>query len=156
MSLTFCRCAAGQVHRGQIGFLRCAYLFSAGAGILSPYCNMATDNWKDAHSIYDLVAKDINGEDVLLSKYEGHVVLIVNVASRCGLTDANYKQLEKLHEKYASRDPLLNILGFPCNQFASREPKSNEKVSVFSSTKYGVIFYMFAKVSRNGRDAHLL
>lgn len=79
MSLTFCRCAAGQVHRGQIGFLRCAYLFSAGAGILSPYCNMATDNWKDAHSIYDLVAKDINGEDVLLSKYEGHVVLIVNV-----------------------------------------------------------------------------
>ncbi|EEC10032.1 CEBPA: CCAAT/enhancer-binding protein alpha, putative [Ixodes scapularis] len=118
---------------------------------------MATgDKWKDACSIHDFVAEDIRGQEVPLSKYAGHVVLIVNVASQCGFTDSNYKQLQELHDKYASHNPPLSILGFPCNQFGSQEPGSNEEVAKFCSAKYNVKFDLFGKVDVNGDDAHPL
>lgn len=121
------------------------------------HLDMATgDKWKDACSIHDFVAEDIRGQEVPLSKYAGHVVLIVNLASQCGFTDSNYKQLQELHDKYASHNPPLSILGFPCNQFGSQEPGSNEEVAKFCSAKYNVKFDLFGKVDVNGDDAHPL
>uniref|UniRef100_G3MNL7 Glutathione peroxidase n=1 Tax=Amblyomma maculatum TaxID=34609 RepID=G3MNL7_AMBMU len=114
------------------------------------------DNWKDACSIYDFTAEDITGKNVSLRKYAGHVVLIVNVASRCGFTDSNYKQLQALHDKYASNDPPLSILGFPCNQFGSQEPESNVEIADFCKATYDVKFDMFAKIDVNGDGAHPL
>lgn len=96
---------------------------------------------------------DIDGQEVDLAKYKGKVVMIVNVASKCGLTP-QYEQLEALHEKYA--DQGLAILGFPANNFASQEPGSNEKIKSFCTTKYGVKFDMFAKISVKGDDKNPL
>jgi glutathione peroxidase len=94
--------------------------------------------------------KSLDGKDIDLCKYQGKVVMIVNVASRCGLTP-QYEQLEALHEKYA--DKGLAILGFPCNQFLWQEPGDAEQIKQFCSTKYGVKFDMFAKVEVNGKGA---
>lgn len=94
--------------------------------------------------------KSIDGAEVDLNDYKGKVVLVVNVASRCGLT-GQYKQLQALHEKYA--DQGLVILGFPCNQFLGQEPGSEEEIKTFCETKYGVTFPMFAKVEVNGKGA---
>jgi glutathione peroxidase len=94
--------------------------------------------------------KSLNGKDVDLSTYQGKVVLIVNVASKCGLTP-QYEQLQALHEKYA--DDGLAILGFPCNQFLSQEPGTAEQISEFCRVNYGVTFDMFAKVEVNGDGA---
>lgn len=102
-------------------------------------------------SIYDLKAQSINGEDISLSKYKGDVLLIVNTASKCGFTN-QYEGLQKLHEKY--KDKGLAILGFPCNQFGSQEPGSDEEVSTFCQKNYGVGFQMFSKVDVNGDEAH--
>lgn len=94
--------------------------------------------------------KSLNGEDVDLSKYEGKVVLIVNVASKCGLTP-QYEQLEALHKKYAGDG--LAILGFPCNQFLWQEPGTAEQIQEFCRINYGVTFDMFAKVKVKGKEA---
>ena len=94
--------------------------------------------------------KSIDGKEVDLNDYKGKVVLVVNVASRCGLT-RQYKQLQALHEKYA--DKGLVILGFPCNQFLGQEPGSEEEIKTFCETNYGVKFPMFAKVEVNGKGA---
>lgn len=102
-----------------------------------------------AASALDFKVKDIDGTDVSLSKYRGKVVLIVNVASKCGLTP-QYEELQKLHERYADRG--LAILGFPANNFLSQEPGTNEQIRQFCTTRYGVEFDMFAKVSVKGRD----
>ena len=91
--------------------------------------------------------KSLDGKPVDLSKYQGKVVLIVNVASKCGLTP-QYAGLEKLHEKYA--DKGLAILGFPANEFAGQEPGSDTEISEFCTTKYGVKFDMFSKVVVKG------
>jgi glutathione peroxidase len=100
-------------------------------------------------SALDFTVKDIDGNDVPLSKYRGRVVLIVNVASKCGLTP-QYEGLQKLHEQYA--DQGLAILGFPANNFLRQEPDTNAQIKAFCSTKYGVAFDMFTKVSVKGRD----
>ncbi|KAL1431822.1 hypothetical protein MTO96_013921 [Rhipicephalus appendiculatus] len=124
---------------------------------LSPSRDMASgENWKDACSVYDFTAEDIRGMNVSLRKYAGHVVLIVNVASRCGFTDSNYKELQALHDKYGSNDPPLSILAFPCNQFGSQEPGSNAEIEDFCKSTYNVKFDMFAKVDVNGDGAHPL
>lgn len=93
----------------------------------------------------------LDGKDVnLAEKYAGKVVLLVNVASKCGLTP-QYKQLQALHDKYA--DEGLAIVGVPCNQFNGQEPGSAEEIAEFCSSKYGVEFDMLAKVDVNGDTA---
>ncbi len=94
--------------------------------------------------------KSLDGKDVDLGKYQGKVVMIVNVASKCGFTP-QYEQLQALHEKYAKEG--LAILGFPCNQFKSQEPGTAEEIKQFCRVKYGVAFDMFAKVEVNGDGA---
>jgi glutathione peroxidase len=95
--------------------------------------------------------KTLDGEDVNpAEKYAGKVVLLVNVASKCGNTP-QYKALEALHEKYA--DQGLAIVGVPCNQFGGQEPGSAEEISEFCTSKYGVKFDLLSKVDVNGDDA---
>ena len=100
-----------------------------------------------AASMYDLTVKDIDGKDVSLSAYKGKVVLIVNVASKCGFTP-QYKALEATYEKY--KDQGFVILGFPCNQFHSQEPGTDADIKQFCTSKYGVTFPMFDKIEVNG------
>jgi glutathione peroxidase len=97
-----------------------------------------------------LTMKSLDGKDVDLGRYKGRVVLIVNVASKCGLTP-QYEQLQALHEKYA--EDGLAVLGFPCNQFLSQEPGTAEEIGQFCRVNYGVTFDMFAKVEVNGKGA---
>ncbi|CAK9805785.1 Probable phospholipid hydroperoxide glutathione peroxidase [Anthophora quadrimaculata] len=112
------------------------------------------DNYKDATSIYDFTVKNIKDEDVPLSKYEGHVCLIVNVASKCGLTATNYKELNELYDEYAESKGL-RILAFPCNQFNGQEPGTNEDICTFAD-RQKVKFDLFAKIDVNGDNAHPL
>lgn len=98
-------------------------------------------------SIYDFSVKDSNLKDVPLSEYKDKVLLIVNVASYCGLT-YQYEGLEKLYKKYKNKD--FEILGFPCNQFALQEPGSNEEIKKFCDTKYGITFKILNKINVNG------
>lgn len=100
-----------------------------------------------AQPIYDITVKDIDFKATPLSAYKGKVLLIVNVASKCGFTP-QYKSLEAAYEKY--KDKGFVILGFPCNQFGSQEPGTNEEIKNFCSTKYNVTFPMFDKIEVNG------
>ncbi len=93
--------------------------------------------------------KNIAGRDVPLDKYRGNVVLIVNVASKCGLTP-QYEQLQALHKKYASRG--LRILAFPANNFGQQEPGTNKEIQAFCTDNYGVTFDLFSKISVKGDD----
>jgi len=97
--------------------------------------------------------KDIDGQDVKLKSYRGKVLLIVNVASRCGFTP-QYAGLEMLYEKYRAQG--LVILGFPANNFLGQEPGTNEEIKSFCSARYNVTFPMFAKISVKGKDQHPL
>ncbi len=107
----------------------------------------ASPDKKDVAAALNFTMKDIDGKDVALSKYQGKVVLIVNVASECGLTP-QYADLQALHDKYAEQG--LVILGFPANEFNQQEPGSNEDIKTFCTTKYNVKFPMFAKVVVKG------
>ncbi|KQL44082.1 glutathione peroxidase [Brevibacillus choshinensis] len=104
-------------------------------------------------SVYDISVKTISGEEQTLAAYKGHVLLIVNTASKCGLTP-QYKGLQELYERY--QDQGLVVLGFPCNQFAGQEPGSEEEIAQFCDLNYGVTFPLFAKVDVNGPTAHPL
>jgi len=104
-------------------------------------------------TIYDLTAKSIDGEERPLRDYQGKVLLVVNVASQCGLTP-HYAGLEELYESF--RDRGLVVLGFPCNQFGSQEPGSEGEIKKFCETRFGVTFPMFAKVDVNGPQRHPL
>jgi glutathione peroxidase len=106
-----------------------------------------------AASVYDVPLKDIDGKDTSLKAYQGKVLLVVNVASKCGLTP-QYKALEALHEKY--KDKGFTVLGFPCNQFAGQEPGTNEEIKQFCSSKYNVSFPLFDKLEVNGPNRHAL
>ena len=101
-------------------------------------------------SIYDFEAQQINGQNVPLSQYQGKVLLIVNTASACGFTP-QFGGLEELHRQYA--DKGLVVLGFPCNQFGSQDPGSNDEIASFCQLNYGVSFPMMAKIDVNGADA---
>lgn len=94
--------------------------------------------------------KSLSGKDVELSKYKGKVLLIVNVASKCGATP-QYTQLEALHEKYNEKG--LAVLGFPCNEFGKQEPGSSEEIASFCQKNYGVKFDLFEKIDVNGDNA---
>ncbi len=102
-----------------------------------------------ASSVYDFTLPSIDGDPTPLSNYKGKVVLLVNVASRCGFTP-QYSALESLYEKY--KDQGFVILGFPANNFGSQEPGTNAEIKTFCSTKYNVTFPMFSKVSVKGDD----
>lgn len=110
-------------------------------------------NWINAKenkmSIYDINVKTIDGQEISMSKYKGKVLLIVNVASRCGFT-GQYEGLENLFKKY--KNDNFMVLGFPSNQFANQEPESNERIKDFCSINYGVSFDMFAKIDVNGEN----
>ncbi|XP_014475787.1 PREDICTED: probable phospholipid hydroperoxide glutathione peroxidase [Dinoponera quadriceps] len=111
-------------------------------------------DWDSATTIYDFHANDIEGEDVPLEKYRGNALVIVNVASNCGLTTSNYKQLQQLYDKYMTKG--LRILAFPSNQFAGQEPGTNEEILNFVQREFNVTFDMFAKIDVNGEAAHPL
>lgn len=101
-------------------------------------------------NIYDFSMINIDGKEVSLSKYKGKTLLIVNVASECGLT-YQYEGLEKLFQKYKKKDFM--ILGFPSNQFSKQEPGTNKEIKFFCTSKYDVHFDMFAKIDVNGEGA---
>ncbi|KAL6582679.1 putative phospholipid hydroperoxide glutathione peroxidase [Orobanche minor] len=115
---------------------------------------MATQS-NPPQSIHDFTVKlkdsDAKGNDVSLSSYKGKVLLIVNVASKCGLTNSNYTELTKLYEKY--KDQGLEILAFPCNQFGSQEPGTNEEIQEFACTRFKAEYPIFDKVEVNGANA---
>jgi glutathione peroxidase len=104
-------------------------------------------------SLFDVSINRLDGSPANLHDYDGKVALVVNVASKCGLTP-QYEQLEKLQESYG--DKGFTVLGFPCNQFGAQEPGSSEEIATFCSTTYGVTFPMFEKIDVNGTDRHPL
>jgi glutathione peroxidase len=106
-----------------------------------------------ADSIYDIPLKDIDGNATSLKPYQGKVLLIVNVASKCGNTP-QYAALEAAYQKYAAQG--LVVCGFPCNQFHAQEPGSAAEIKEFCTKKYGVSFPMFDKLEVNGANRHPL
>jgi glutathione peroxidase len=101
----------------------------------------------------DIALQTLDGADTSLGQYKGNALLLVNVASKCGLTP-QYAGLERLQERYAERG--FSVLGFPCNQFGGQEPGTAEEIQTFCSTTYGVTFPMFAKLEVNGQNRHPL
>ncbi len=104
-------------------------------------------------TLHDFTMKTIDGKEQSLREYEGKVVLVVNVASKCGLTP-HYEGLERLYEQHGERG--LAVLGFPCNQFGAQEPGTEAEIQAFCTSNYGVRFPMFAKIDVNGEGAHPL
>lgn len=104
-------------------------------------------------NIYDIEVQDINSKTLSLEKYKNRVMLIVNVASKCGYTE-QYEGLQKLHKEYHAKG--LSILGFPCNQFLSQEPGTNREIKSFCMSNFGVEFDMFSKIDVNGENTHPL
>jgi glutathione peroxidase len=101
--------------------------------------------------LYDVPLHTIDGQPATLRDHEGKVLLIVNVASKCGLTP-QYEGLERLHEEYAEQG--FSVLGFPCNQFLGQEPGTAEEIQEFCSITYGVTFPLFEKIEVNGEGRH--
>ncbi|NUR59174.1 MAG: glutathione peroxidase [Catenulispora sp.] len=104
-------------------------------------------------SLYDIPINTLDGKPGSLNDYAGKAVLLVNVASRCGLTP-QYEGLERLHERYADRG--FTVVGVPCNQFGGQEPGTSEEIQEFCSATYGVTFPMLEKIDVNGEDRHPL
>lgn len=104
-------------------------------------------------SLYDIPLRTLSGEPASLADHRGKALLIVNVASKCGLTP-QYAGLEQLHKAYADRG--FTVLGFPCNQFMGQEPGTSEEIATFCSATYGVTFPMFEKADVNGDGRHPL
>ena len=104
-------------------------------------------------SVYDIPVRSLDGTEASLRDYKDKVLLIVNVASKCGLTP-QYTGLEKLHEKFADRG--FSVLGFPCNQFGEQEPGSPDEIKTFCSTNYDVKFPLSEKIEVNGDGRHPL
>ena len=102
-------------------------------------------------SIYDFEANKLNGEKIKLDTFKGKTMVVVNTASKCGLTP-QYEGLESMYEKY--KDQGLVILGFPCNQFGKQEKGNADEIQEFCQVNYGVSFPMFEKIEVNGKDAH--
>jgi glutathione peroxidase len=131
----------------------CIALSTAAA--LTLIATAAADDEKDAKTdapanVYGFEVATINGEKIKLDKFSGDVLLIVNVASQCGLTDAHYKALEPLYQKH--KDQGFRVLAFPANNFGSQEPGTNAEIKTFCTDKYNVTFDLFSKVSVKGDD----
>jgi len=125
-------------------------LFGGFAMTVGSLASAAEKVEKKTPAALDFKMKTLSGKEAGLSKHLGDVVMVVNVASKCGLTP-QYKQLQQLHEKYS--DKGLAILGFPCNQFLKQEPGTAEEIKDFCRVNYGVTFPMFAKIEVNGKGA---
>jgi glutathione peroxidase len=104
-------------------------------------------------SIHDIPVRTLSGEPSSLGSLAGKALLVVNVASKCGLTP-QYKGLERLQERYAEQG--FSVVGFPCNQFGGQEPGTAEEIATFCSTTYGVTFPLFEKIDVNGPERHPL
>ncbi len=102
-------------------------------------------------TLYDFEARALNGAMIAMSEYKGKVVLVVNTASKCGLTP-QYEGLEALFKEYSNQGFV--ILGFPCNQFGAQEPGSGDEITEFCQINYGVSFPMFEKIDVNGANTH--
>jgi len=102
-------------------------------------------------SLYDIPVNRLDGTTSSLGEFSGKAVLVVNVASKCGLTP-QYETLEKIHEEYADRG--FSVVGFPCNQFMGQEPGTADEIQEFCSTTYGVTFPLMEKVDVNGDEQH--
>jgi glutathione peroxidase len=100
-------------------------------------------------TMFDIPLQTLSGEPTTLASFAGKAVLIVNVASKCGLTP-QYSELERIHERYDG----FSVVGFPCNQFGGQEPGTADEIQTFCSTTYGVTFPMMSKVDVNGPDRH--
>jgi len=104
-------------------------------------------------TVYDFEVRQIDGQDIPMSQFQGKVMLIVNTASKCGFTP-QFGGLEQLHESYAGKG--LVVLGFPCNQFGAQDPGADSEIESFCQLNYGVSFPMMSKVDVNGSSAHPL
>lgn len=117
------------------------------------FSNLNAQEVDMSHSIHQFEMQNIRGEMVSLESYKDQVVLVVNVASKCGLTP-QYKDLEEVYQQY--KDQGLVILGFPANNFMGQEPGTDSEIESFCSVNYGVSFPMFSKISVKGKDIHPL
>ncbi|KAK7277664.1 hypothetical protein RJT34_22679 [Clitoria ternatea] len=108
----------------------------------------ASQSVTENSSIHEFTVKDARGKDVNLNTYRGKVLLVVNVASKCGFADANYSQLTELYSRYKSRG--LEILAFPCNQFLRKEPGTSQEAQDFACTRYKAEYPIFGKIRVNG------
>ncbi|WP_349971631.1 glutathione peroxidase [Pseudomonas caspiana] len=104
-------------------------------------------------AFHDIKLKDLDGQELSLATFKGRVVLVVNVASKCGLTP-QYAALESLYQKYKKEG--FSVLGLPCNQFAGQEPGTEQEIQAFCSLNYGVTFPLSTKLDVNGQDRHQL
>lgn len=115
--------------------------------------NITTPLSPSIHSVYDFTMKTIDGKEQSLADYKGKVLLIINVASKCGNTP-QYADIEALYDKY--KDKGLVVLGFPANNFMGQEPGSDSEIMEFCTRTYNVSFPMFSKISVKGKDQHPL
>lgn len=115
--------------------------------------NLQAQNNADNQTIYQFTVEDINGKPFAIADLKGKKVMIVNTASKCGLTP-QYKELEALYKQYKDKDFI--IIGFPANNFLGQEPGSNEQIASFCSINYGVTFPMMSKISVKGKNMHPL
>jgi glutathione peroxidase len=107
----------------------------------------------DAVTVHDFDLQTLSGQPARLGDFAGSAILVVNVASKCGLTP-QYEGLQRLHDRFSERG--FTVAGFPCNQFGAQEPGTPEEISEFCSVNYGVTFPMFAKIDVNGPERHPL
>ncbi|KAM6587868.1 hypothetical protein CsatA_010473 [Cannabis sativa] len=140
---------ASQSHSGSVHDFTVKPSCDSNERYTSIHRSMASQS--STTSIHDFTVKDAKGNDVDLSIYKGKVLLIVNVASQCGLTNSNYTELSQLYQKY--KDQGLEILAFPCNQFGAQEPGSNEEIVEFACTRFKAEYPIFNKVDVNGDNA---
>ena len=128
-----------------------AYMMMVGS--LTGAAKAARTDAPATGSVHDFTMKSIDGADVPLARYKGKVLLIVNVASKCGYTP-QYEALQELYRRY--KDKGLAVLGFPANNFGWQEPGTDAEIKTFCTTKYNVTFDMFSKISVKGSDQHPL
>ena len=126
--------------------LACVVVFSISAGA---FAGDESEKKKVVSPALDFTVQNIEGQDVHLGDYQGDVLLVVNVASKCGLTP-QYKDLEAFYKKY--KDQGVRVLAFPANNFGAQEPGTNKEIKQFCKTKFDVTFDLFAKVSVKGDD----
>ncbi len=135
--------------------MRSSFLATAFAAIFlnTIFTPLMSQTAQVTGSLHAFTMTDINGAEVPLGNFAGKVVVVVNVASKCGLTP-QYEDLQNLYTQYADRGVV--VLGFPANNFMGQEPGSNQDIQSFCTTNYGVTFPMFGKISVKGRDQHPL
>uniref|UniRef100_A0A2C9WCI7 Glutathione peroxidase n=1 Tax=Manihot esculenta TaxID=3983 RepID=A0A2C9WCI7_MANES len=153
-SFYFDQTLLGFLHNSPLPFVsRSITLRNSGPVLCSPSLRFdhTMANQSEPKSVHDFTVKDARGNDVDLSIYKGKVLVIVNVASQCGLTNSNYAELTQLYHKY--KDQGLEILAFPCNQFGSQEPGTNEEILEFACTRFKAEYPIFDKVDVNGNNA---